>query len=95
YWFGKEGRHRDQVLRDTISGGVTLNDALLHVAQENLPFGGVGASGIGAYHGAWGFRLFSMEKPVFAQSPLAATGLLRPPYGKLAATIVRTLRRLV
>jgi coniferyl-aldehyde dehydrogenase len=95
YWFGKDGAHRDRVLRETISGGVTLNDALLHVAQENLPFGGVGASGTGAYHGAWGFRLFSKEKPVFAQSALAATGLLRPPYGKLAATIIRTLRRLV
>ena len=87
--------NRDQVLRRTISGGVTVNDALLHIAQENLPFGGVGDSGIGAYHGEYGFRLFSKEKPVFVQSKLAGTWLLRPPYGKLAASVMRNLRRMV
>lgn len=95
YWFGKDQAHRDQVLRETISGGVTINDTLLHVAQENLPFGGVGDSGSGAYHGDYGFRLFSKEKPVFEQSSLSGTGLLRPPYGKLAGTVIRTLKRLV
>ncbi len=87
YWFGRDAAHRDQVLRRTISGGVTVNDALLHIAQENLPFGGVGDSGSGAYHGEYGFRLFSKEKPVFVQSKLAGTWLLRPPYGKLAASV--------
>jgi coniferyl-aldehyde dehydrogenase len=95
YWFGRDSAHRDQVLRRTISGGVTVNDALLHIAQENLPFGGVGDSGIGAYHGEYGFRLFSKEKPVFVQSKLAGTWLLRPPYGKLAASVMRNLRRMV
>jgi coniferyl-aldehyde dehydrogenase len=95
YWFGRDPAHRDQVLRRTISGGVTVNDALLHIAQENLPFGGVGDSGIGAYHGEYGFRLFSKEKPVFVQSRLAGTWLLRPPYGKLAASVMRNLRRMV
>jgi coniferyl-aldehyde dehydrogenase len=95
YWFGKDRSHCDQVLRQTISGGVTINETLLHVAQENLPFGGVGDSGSGAYHGHHGFRLFSREKPVFEHSRLSGTALLRPPYGKLAATVIRTLKRLV
>ncbi len=95
YWFGRDRARRDQVLRQTISGGVTVNDVLLHIAQENLPFGGVGDSGSGAYHGEHGFRLFSKEKPVFVQSRLAGTWLLRPPYGKLAASVVRNLRRMV
>jgi coniferyl-aldehyde dehydrogenase len=95
YWFGRDAASRDQVLRSTISGGVTVNDALLHIAQENLPFGGVGDSGIGAYHGEYGFRLFSKEKPVFVQSRLAGTWMLRPPYGKMAASVMRNLRRMV
>ena len=95
YWFGRDRAHQDQVLRQTISGGVTVNDVLLHIAQENLPFGGVGDSGIGAYHGEYGFRLFSKEKPVFEQSRLSGTWLLRPPYGKLAAAVVRYLKRMV
>ena len=93
YWFGKDGRRRDQVLRDTISGGVTVNDVLLHIAQENLPFGGVGASGSGAYHGDYGFRIFSMDKPVFAQSRWSGTAMLQPPYGPFAERIIRMLKR--
>jgi coniferyl-aldehyde dehydrogenase len=95
YWFGTDRKHRDRVLRETISGGVTLNDVLLHIAQENLPFGGVGASGSGAYHGSYGFRLFSKEKPVFEQSAFSGAALLRPPYGKRAETVLRTLKRLL
>ena len=94
YWFGTDRAHRDRVLRETVSGGVTVNDVLLHIAQENLPFGGVGESGSGAYHGEYGFRIFSKEKPVFEQSRLAGTWLLRPPYGRLAESVIRTLRRL-
>lgn len=95
YWFGKDSTHRDKVLHETISGGVTINDALYHIAQENLPFGGVGDSGSGAYHGEYGFRLFTKEKPVFEQSALSGTGLLRPPFGKLANSIIRTLKRVI
>lgn len=95
YWFGRDSGHRARVLRETVSGGVTINDALLHVAQENLPFGGVGESGLGAYHGEYGFRVFSKEKPVFVQSRLAGTWLLRPPYGELVNTVVRILKRLL
>jgi len=95
YWFGRDRARQEQVLRQTISGGVTVNDVLLHIAQENLPFGGVGDSGSGAYHGQYGFRLFSKDKPVFVQSRLGGTALLRPPYGKLAASVIRTLKRMV
>ena len=95
YWFGRERSRAQEVLRATISGGVTINDVLLHIAQENLPFGGVGDSGIGAYHGEWGFRLFSKEKPVFEQSRLAGTAMLRPPYGKKAASVIKALKRLI
>lgn len=80
YWFGGDAAARRKVLAQTISGGVSLNETLLHVAQEGLPFGGVGASGMGAYHGEAGFRQFSKDKPVFEQSALAATGLIAPPY---------------
>ena len=95
YWFGSDSANRQQVLTRTVSGGVTVNDVLLHIAQESLPFGGVGDSGIGAYHGEHGFRLFSKEKPVFEQSRWSGTDLLRPPYGPRAERIVRLLRRLV
>lgn len=81
YWFGTDAAARDRVLRGTIAGGVCINDTLVHVAQENLPFGGVGASGQGHYHGEFGFLRFSKEKPVFIQSRFAGTGLVRPPYG--------------
>ena len=83
------------MLRATISGGVTINDVLLHIAQDNLPFGGVGDSGIGAYHGEWGFRLFSKDKPVFEQSRLAGTAMLRPPFGRKTTSIIDTLKRLL
>ncbi|HEY0824910.1 MAG TPA: coniferyl aldehyde dehydrogenase [Ramlibacter sp.] len=95
YWFGRDRDHKEQVLRRTLSGGVTINDVLLHIAQENLPFGGVGESGIGAYHGEYGFRLFSQEKPVFEQSRFGGSALLRPPYGPRTESVLRLLRRLV
>lgn len=80
YWFGKDAAVRDRVLAGTIAGGVSINDTLLHIAQENLPFGGVGASGQGHYHGEHGFRQFSKEKPVFIQSRFSGGGIIRPPY---------------
>ena len=80
YWFGRDSAARDQVLAGTIAGGVSINDTLLHIAQEGLPFGGVGASGQGQYHGEFGFRQFSKEKPVFIQSRFSGGGIIRPPY---------------
>jgi coniferyl-aldehyde dehydrogenase len=94
YWFGEDAHARDRVLIQTVSGGVTVNDTLLHLAQESQPFGGVGASGTGAYHGAWGFRAFSKEKPVFYQSRWNGTGLLRPPYGPGFERLLGLLKRI-
>jgi coniferyl-aldehyde dehydrogenase len=95
YYFGKDDREQREVTGRTTSGGVTVNDVVMHVAQEDLPFGGVGPSGMGSYHGIDGFRTFSHAKAVFTQSPLDVAGLagLRPPWGeKILATIRRQMR---
>lgn len=92
YWYGRDARSRDRVIEGTVSGGVTVNDCIWHFAQESQPFGGVGASGMGAYHGEWGFRAFSKEKPVFQQARLNGMGLLYPPYGKTFERMVRLLK---
>ena len=94
YWFGEDAAARDRVLARTISGGVTVNDCLLHIVQEDQPFGGVGASGMGAYHGEAGFRTFSKEKPVFYQSRFSGMALVRPPYGRVFERVVAMLRRI-
>ncbi|MER8750482.1 coniferyl aldehyde dehydrogenase [Mesorhizobium sp. M1050] len=94
YWFGRDSGNRRRILHETVAGGVTINDCMLHLVQENQPFGGVGASGMGAYHGEWGFRTFSKEKPVFHQSRLSAGALLRPPYGKTFERLFSLLRHI-
>lgn len=81
YVFDRDPARVRRALRGTLSGGVTVNDVFLHVAEESLPFGGVGASGMGAYHGRAGFETFSKLRPVFLQSRWAATALLNPPFG--------------
>lgn len=91
YYFGDDATERDGVLKKTTSGGVCVNDTLFHLAQEELPFGGVGPSGIGSYHGRRGFERLSHEKSVFYQSRFTSSGLLRAPYGKLFETMVNTL----
>jgi coniferyl-aldehyde dehydrogenase len=93
YWFGRERRNCTKVLHSTISGGVTINDALWHAAQENLPFGGVGASGTGANHGEHGFLAFSKQKPIYRQARLNGFGLFRPPYGRVFDTLAGFLKR--
>ena len=94
YYFGPDEAERRRVLDRTISGGVTLDDVVFHVSMEELPFGGVGPSGMGAYHGRDGFRTFSHAKAVFRQSRLDVAGLagLKPPYGaKLRKTVAKQL----
>ena len=83
YWFGTDEAEKARVLETTTSGGVTINDVVMHVAQEELPFGGVGPSGMGSYHGHDGFKEFSHRKAIYTQlkkdiGPLLA---MRPPYG--------------
>jgi len=93
YCFEHDAGRRDRVLRETVAGGVTVNDTLLHIAQEELPFGGIGPSGMGHYHGIAGFDTFSKLKPVFLQSRLNAMALFNPPYGALFERLVRFLIR--
>lgn len=82
YYFGHDQEERERVLSRTTSGGVTVNDVMMHIAQDDLPFGGVGASGMGAYHGREGFLRFSHARSVFTQTKIDALGkMLRPPYG--------------
>ena len=95
YWFGADAGARDDALRRTISGGVTVNDTLWHVAQEHLPFGGVGKSGIGAYHGEKGFETFSHLKPVFYQSKFASNKMLYPPFTEKTDRLLKMVRRIV
>jgi coniferyl-aldehyde dehydrogenase len=92
YWFGADRAARDQVMAQTHAGGVTINDCLWHLGQEDQPFGGVGASGMGSYHGEWGFRTFSKEKPLFIQSRFAGTRLFQPPYGKTFERLLSVLK---
>jgi coniferyl-aldehyde dehydrogenase len=94
YWFGEDRARCERMLRETLAGGVTVNDTLWHFAHDGLPFGGVGASGSGAYHGEHGFATFSNEKGVYVQSRLAPTRLLQPPYGRVFERVLAQLRRL-
>jgi coniferyl-aldehyde dehydrogenase len=82
-----------RVLGRIHAGGVAVNDTLYQIAQHHLPFGGVGPSGMGAYHGEDGFRTFSKMKPVFRQSRFAATALLNPPYGARFRRMLKLLLR--
>lgn len=91
YLFSNDRETIDRVLTNTISGGVTVNETMLHVAQDDLPFGGVGPSGMGAYHAKEGFDAFTKKKPVFRQARLNTTGLLRPPYGKTVDRLLKFL----
>ncbi|MDN0073624.1 coniferyl aldehyde dehydrogenase [Crenobacter sp. SG2303] len=81
YLFDTDLLRTRHVLQSTVSGGVTINDTVLHVGQHELPFGGVGPSGMGHYHGHEGFVTFSKMKPVFRQPRLNGMWMVRPPYG--------------
>jgi aldehyde dehydrogenase (NAD+)/coniferyl-aldehyde dehydrogenase len=93
YYFGAADRDLDAVLARTVSGGVTVNNTAFHVVQEDLPFGGVGPSGMGEYHGRAGFDTFSKLKPVFIDGRFSASSLLFPPYGGKFRAILRLLKR--
>jgi coniferyl-aldehyde dehydrogenase len=96
YYFGQDKSEEERVLTRTISGGVTVNDVLFHNAMEDLPFGGVGPSGMGAYHGQDGFRTFSHARAVYRQPRLDVAGLagFKPPYGKATAkTLAKELKK--
>ena len=91
YYFGDNTEASGKIIAQTISGGICVNDTLFHIVQEELPFGGVGPSGIGSYHGLAGFKTFSHEKSVFFQSKLNGAWMFRAPYGKLFNAVIKKL----
>ena len=91
YYFGNFDDHIQRVLDETVAGGVTINDALLHISQDHLPFGGVGPSGMGSYHGKFGFDTFSKLKPIYHQPALNGLSLFKPPYGKRFDSLIKFL----
>jgi coniferyl-aldehyde dehydrogenase len=93
YVFERDRTLIDDVLARTHAGGVSVNDTVYHIAQHRLPFGGVGASGMGGYHGEAGFRTFSHLKPVFRQARFNTAGLLNPPYGARFRQVLKWLLR--
>ena len=84
YPFTKDRDLQAYYLDHVMSGGVCVNDAMIHPGQHDLPFGGVGASGMGHYHGYEGFATFSKLRPVFYQAGFSSLKFLAPPYGKFA-----------
>ena len=93
YHFDHDRARTESVLRQTEAGGVAVNDTLFQVAQDSLPFGGIGPSGMGQYHGHAGFLTFSKQKPVFYQARFSALAWFRPPYGRFADRLVAWLTR--
>lgn len=93
YQFDRDSARVRASLAGIVAGGVCINDCALHFAQPALPFGGVGPSGMGHYHGEYGLRTFSKAMPVFHQARFSGIWLLKPPYGKLARAMVRWLSR--
>jgi coniferyl-aldehyde dehydrogenase len=91
YPFSKDKAFIQRVLDQVMSGGVSVNDALFHVAQHDLPFGGVGPSGMGHYHGREGFNTFSKLRPVFSQAPISALRFFGPPYGAKMDALLKFL----
>jgi coniferyl-aldehyde dehydrogenase len=93
YWFGEDKAKRDHVLKNTISGGVSINETAWHVVQEDLPFGGVGPSGMSGYHGEDGFKTFSHMKGVFFQSKFSGGKMLYPPYSEKTHKVLRMMKK--
>ncbi|MFN9506003.1 MAG: aldehyde dehydrogenase family protein, partial [Rubrivivax sp.] len=93
YPFSLDVKVQERLVTQVMSGGVSINDALLHVGQHDLPFGGVGESGMGHYHGREGFENFSKLRPVFRQARLSSVSLLTPPYGTLVDQALKVLLR--
>src|SRR5262249_9142227 len=93
YCFGKKASAR-QVVGATRSGGVAVNDVITHALQENLPFGGLGDSGMGAFHAEFGFRAFSHARAVYRGTRIDPLAPLRPPFGARTISMLERLLRL-
>ena len=91
YYFGNKKSEEEFVMSNTVSGGAALNDVIFQFIQDDLPFGGIGPSGMGNYHGIEGFRTFSHARGVYKQTSFETVlKLMRPPFGKLVDQIVST-----
>jgi coniferyl-aldehyde dehydrogenase len=93
YWFDDDRSRTAWALKESHAGGMCVNETLMHVAQEELPFGGVGPSGMGHYHGEWGFETFSKLTPVFKQSRFNGMSLFMPPYKPHVQLLLRLMKR--
>ena len=93
YYFDDDKQRARDVVSRTVAGGATVNDCIFHAGQVTLPFGGVGPSGMGRYHGFDGFQTFSNKKSVFFQKKWSALALLRPPYSVRTRRILNILLR--
>jgi coniferyl-aldehyde dehydrogenase len=93
YYFGADDEDRRKVLSRTTSGNVTINGTIMHIAQDDLPFGGVGPSGMGAYHGIEGFRTLSHAKGIYEQGRWNLSNLLRAPFRQPIDTILNMMLR--
>jgi coniferyl-aldehyde dehydrogenase len=95
YFFGKNKSQQDYIINNTRSGGVTINDTMFHLLQSRLPFGGVGSSGYGYYHGYEGFLNFSNLRSIYHQTSYdTILSLIRPPRGRLFNLLSNIMRRL-
>ena len=93
YPFSRDRRNIERILQHTHSGGVSVNDTLMHFGVHALPFGGIGASGMGALHGKAGFDTLSKQLPVFRQSRFAASDWIKPPYRGRIDRMIRFLAK--
>jgi coniferyl-aldehyde dehydrogenase len=93
YYYGRDDDDRRKVLNRTTSGNVTINGTIMHYAQDDLPFGGVGASGMGSYHGIEGFRALSHAKGIYVQGRWNVGNLMRAPFGRLTDTVLNVMLR--
>ena len=94
YIYTKQRALADWYIDNTMSGGVTVNDGLIHAGLHSLPFGGTGRSGMGHYHGYEGFATFSKMRPVFQQGPIRLLDFLMPPYRGRATRILDFMLRM-
>jgi coniferyl-aldehyde dehydrogenase len=93
YLYADDARTIERVTHETVAGGMSVNETLMHLAAEGLPFGGVGASGMGAYHGYEGFVTFSKMKPVFTQARYNGRALIAPPYGRFFDFLINLMMK--
>jgi len=93
YLYSNNKAAQDKVIHNTLSGGVCLNDSMLHVAQHDMPFGGIGNSGMGHYHGREGFTEFSKLRPIFKQARKSGILALAPPYGTVFEKMTKLMTR--